>query len=162
MNPNSLIKSYLYNGTSYDMAVDGSTPVTFTYTVPKGYTASLTRVIIYLEGAGAFSAELFADQTALTNGVLVQANGVTIENWKDNVDLQCCFFDAEGRAVFAKSTKSIGGRWTFSKDAGGETLSLPELGKFSVTIRDNLSNLLHFRVKLGGLLSAQAKPRVLS
>ncbi len=150
--PDEMLKTYLLNGSSIEMKVNGSvTPVIFKYTVPTGKILLLVRMIIYLSGSTDFADDKFGNQTALTNGVEVAVDSNVWEIWKDNIDLTTCMFDTEGRKVFAKDTKSIGGRWTFSKEVGGP-IELVAGEIISVTINDNLSGLDHFRAKIGGRL----------
>ena len=151
--PAELIKIDLMNGGDPDMTVDGSsTPVTFKYTVPADKILYLHRVIIYMEDTTAFSAGVFGGTGgALANGVTIVVGGTTIDTWKTNADLELTFFDAEGRAVFAKETKSIGGRWTFTKDTGSP-IKLIATETVSFVINDDLTGLDIFEAKIGGKL----------
>ena len=150
MNPGNLYKEYLLNGSSNDMAVDGSgTPVVFSADIPTDKILHASRLILYIEGSTAFASEKFGNLPVLPNGVLIKAGGVTIETWKDNVDLNTSMFDTEGRSNFSKADRSMSARWSFFKESG-YGLSLLPGESFSATIQDNLSTLVHFRMKLGG------------
>ncbi len=150
--PAELIKTYLLNGATENMAVDGGTPVTYKYTVPGSKIFLLNRMIIYLESAAAFSSEKFGSLTALSNGVTVNMGGTTVETWKDNIDITTCMFDTPGRPNYAKDTKSLTGRWTFYKDAAGRPIELVATETVSVVINDNISALAYFKAKIGGWL----------
>lgn len=150
--PSALLKTYLTNGGSNDLTVDGSSAaVEFGYTVPAGKRLFANRVMIYLEDATNFSGELFGGASALSTGVVVSAAGVELVRWNDNIDLTATMFDTEGRKNFSKDTQSISGRWTMSSETG-KPIILEAGETFAVTVNDNLTGLVHFRVKLGGRL----------
>jgi hypothetical protein len=152
VSADQLLKQYLLDTASNDMAVNGSvTPVEFLYTVPAGKRLDLERMMFYMEGATAFSGVKFADLTALTTGVTWTIAGSLVETWVDNIDIMTTMFDTEGRAVFSKVDRSLGGRWTFSKDTG-KPIQLDAGQTVVCTINDDLSSLVHFRAKIAGLL----------
>lgn len=140
VTPDNFLKVYLLDGSASNMNVDGSTPVVYKYTVPAGKILAVMRVIIYMEDASPFDSILFGGITALTNGVDIAANGVIIENWKNNIDIGTCMFDTPGRANFGKETKTLVGRWTLSKEGGGP-IELLAGEIFSFTINDDFDRL---------------------
>lgn len=153
-DPDDYVNTYLFNSSSNDMGIDGTTPVSFTYTPPAGKDLILGRVMVYYSSGTAFSEEKFAHLTALSNGVEINVNGTTIETWKDNVDVITSQFDLSnaGRA-FTKEDKSLAGRWTFHKAAGDIQGLLIENGNtVEFKIQDNLADLTIFRAKIQGLL----------
>lgn len=150
--PENLVKVDLLNVASNDMAVNGAaTPVVFKYTVPAGKVFFPARVIVYFEGATNFSSNLFADIGVgpLANGVEIACAGTLWRTWKDNVDVGNTMYDADGKKVYAKDTKSISGRWTFVKEMR-DPIKMVTGEEFSFTINDDLSALIFFRVTLGG------------
>ena len=153
-DPASYVNTYLLNGGSNDMGIDGTTPVSFTYTPPSGKDLILGRVMIYYSAASAFSEEKFANQTALANGVEMNLGGVTIETWKDNIDVITAMFDLNNVGkTFTKEDKSLAGRWSFYKVSGNtHGMDIINGQTVEIKIQDNLSNLTYFRAKIQGLL----------
>jgi hypothetical protein len=150
----SLLKTYLLNGASNDMAVDGTTPVDFSYTVPAGKILRLSRIMIYLQSAGAMSSEKFGDLVALSNGVSIIVDGSTLVTWKDNIDILTTMFDAPGYANLGKETRTLGGRWTLSKETGDQ-VDVHAGKQVIARVSDNLSTLDHFRMTIGGRLVSE-------
>ena len=150
------VSSYLTTvAGSNDMAVDGSTPVTFSYRVSPGTHLISGRLLIYLETATAMDSIEFGDLAVLANGVSIKIDGLEISNWKDNIDMLTDLFDlVEAGAAFGKATKTLVGRWTFWK-AHADMAGLEANSSVSVVVRDNLSTLAIFRIKVqGGLVDA--------
>lgn len=150
------ISPSLKNAGSADVNVDGSgTPVTFSYSPPAPNAASIARLIMYLETAGAMDSILFGDLTALTNGIDIQItdNGTTdvIETWKTNKDILQDMYDFGSAGVlFGKTNRVATGRWTYARATGGSRgLYVPKGGSFEAVVNDNLTGLtfLHFHIQ---------------
>jgi len=143
---------FLLETATKDMAVDGTTPKVYRYTVPASTEIRLTRSMITIEdGASAFNPANFgAIAGSLANGVEVSITPlggakVILETWLNNREIRNCFFD------FDQSFKADGayvGRWTFTKDLNG-LIYLTAGDVFDITIQDNLSGLdyMSFRIK---------------
>lgn len=152
-----LLSQYLLEGANVDMAVDGTTPKTYGYTVASSEELLLTRGILVVEdGVVAFLPGNFgAIASPLANGVEIsyttKAKGkVIIDTWKTNRQIRDTMFD------FDQTFKSDGvytGRWTFSKDLSSQGLILHEGDKFEIKIQDNLSTLDYLSFKIKGKLT---------
>jgi hypothetical protein len=149
----SFVSEYLVNSSgSNDLGIDGTTPITFSYTVPISKELVAGRFIIYLESALAMDSIEFGNLTALTNGVSIVADGVEIANWKDNVDMLSDMFDLNpAGTAFGKQTQTLAGRWTFYK-AKGSSLGIEINSSIGVIIQDDLNTLVVFRIKVQGIL----------
>lgn len=160
INEDNFVNEYLVDsGGSNDLAIDGAaTPTPFLYNPPEGYKLIAGRIMVYIEGDGNFGSTLFGDITALNaaTGCQVLCNGAVIDTWKDNIDLVTTFFDADGRKAFAKDTKSIAGRWTFTRAAGGmHGLDILSANGIAINIRGKLDHAgFIFRAKVQGRLEA--------
>lgn len=154
LDAGDLVVQYLLNSGSDDMGVNGAvTPVIFSYAPPANRKLVAGRLLGYLEMAGNFDSVKFGDLAALANGVEIWADGKLIANWQDNVDILTCMYDAEGYDAFAKSTKSMSLRWTFTKAAEGSFKGLDVSSLFSIVIQDDLSAAgIIFRVRIHGIL----------
>ena len=158
LDEDNYVSEYLTNGGSEDMAVNGGTPVEFSYTVPADTIVYVTRSFVAIEdGSVAFNPAHFAALgAALGNGVEVSItpNGgskVVLELWKTNRQVRDTMFD------FDQEFKSDGayiGRWTFGKDLGNFTNDKPGIelnagDKFSVIVQDDLTDLdwMSFKIK---------------
>lgn len=149
------INTYLLNGTSNDMGIDGSsTPVSFNYTVPSGKKLLIGRILLYSEAATAFDSVKFLNLTALTNGISIRVNGKEITNWKDNIDMVTTMYDMEEGAAFGKATKVLRGRWSLWKAAKNiNGIILTSGQKFEVVVQDDLSAAgIIFRIRIQGAL----------
>lgn len=147
----NFINEYLLNASSNEMAIVG-VPTVFTYT-PSGADFVLHRFIIYLEDSINFSAALFGGISALSNGVLVEANGSELVNWKSNIDIFETMYDTAGAGeAFGKLRQIVSGRWSLFKALGGKGLLIPNGQTVQVTIRDDLSALDTFRFRVQGYL----------
>ena len=152
-----LLSQYLLEGANISMAVDGTTPKTYGYTVANSEQLLLTRGLLIIEdGSVAFLPGNFgAIASSLTNGIEIsyttKAKGkVIVDTWKTNRQIRDTMFD------FDQTFKSAGvytGRWTFSKDLGSEGLMLYPGDKFEIKIQDNLSTLEYLSFKLKGKLT---------
>lgn len=135
-----------------DMAVNGATPVNYGYVVPSGFKVSAIRSFITIEDGGSefIPSNFGAIAGSLSNGILVSvtSNGVIyiLENWTNNRELRNTMFDFDTEFRVAGAYV---GRWTFSKDFGGEGFTLNAGDSFNITIQDNLLALdyLSFRLK---------------
>lgn len=151
----NFLTTYLLNGESNDMGVDGSeTPVAFSYTVPAGKVFELGRMLIYAEAGTAFDSTKWFNLTALTNGVDIVVDGVTIDNWKDNIDALTNMFDLSSAGViFGKSTRTMAGRWTYTRGTEGQPLRVTAGNTVDAIINDDLSPAgIIFRIKIQGEL----------
>lgn len=146
------LSTFLLDSAAVDMAVDGSTPVEYSYTVPAGKKVKFTRGFITIEdGVSAFLPGNFGALSALTNGLQVSitpdgGSEVVLELWKTNREIRNSMFDFDQQF---KSDGAYVGRWTFSKDLHNGGFSLNAGDKFSIIVQDNLTGLDHlsFRVK---------------
>lgn len=153
------VTEYVLNGGSNDMAVDGTTPVTFSYTPPAGKDFKLHRMMLYLETSTAMDSIEFGNISVLSNGVQINVAGENLTTWKDNIDMLADMFDLDQAGeAFGKVTRTLSGRWTFAKDVTGKALLIPDGQSFDVVIRDNLSTLSIFRLKVKGLLTPTFGP----
>ncbi len=147
------VSEYVLNGGSNDMAVDGTTPVTFSYTPPAGKDFKVSRLLLYLETSTAMDSIEFGNIAVLANGVLINVAGETITTWQDNVDMLTDMFDlTQAGEAFGKVTRTLAGRWTFARDIPGKSLLVPNGQGFDIVIQDNLSTLSIFRLKVKGAL----------
>jgi hypothetical protein len=154
VNPSDFVSTYLQNGGSNDMGVDGSTPVIFSYTPPAGKKLITGRMMLYLECAADFDSTKFGNLTALSNGVQLIADGVILETWSDNIDLITTFYDGNAYEQFGKIRRTMAMRWTFTKAAAGIS-GIKISNQISVKIQDDLSAAgLIFRAKVQGYLEA--------
>lgn len=154
IDPANHVSEYVLNSSSNDMAVDGSsTPVTFSFTPPAGKDFELSRVILYLETSTAMDSIEFGNISALANGVQINADGETITNWQDNIDMLTDMFDlAQAGEAFGKVTRTLAGRWTFTRDVPVKSLLIPDGQSFDVVIRDAIQTISIFRLKVKGEL----------
>lgn len=156
LDEDNYLSTYLLDGSTIDMAVDGSsTAVTYRYTVPSNTRVSLNRGFLVIEhGAAAFAAGVFgALGAALTNGVeisITPAGGskVVLETWKTNRQVRDTFFD------FDQTFRTDGvytGRWTFTRDLNNNGIVLTSGDVFDFKIQDNLSTLDYMSFKIKGI-----------
>jgi hypothetical protein len=147
---NENVKNDLYTPPD-NMIVNGSvTPVDFIASPPADKYWMLTRAIIYMSGSVVFSEEKFGSLTALTNGVQILVDGEEITVWKDNINIVTCMYDVKSEGMFSKVDKSMHGRWTFAKAVGGLSHGFKTLDNFTVRVRDNLTGLTQFHVRVQG------------
>lgn len=149
--PNLRVGEYLQNNGSNDLAVDGSTPVVFSYAPPAGFNFLAVRMMIYMESQTAFASDKFGNLAKLANGVQINCGEVGIANWKDNIDIVTEMYDF-ARDAFGKADKLLVSRWTFTRDTFGKCLLVPDGQSFSAVIQDDLSDLIVFRMKIKGVL----------
>ena len=139
----------LANGANKNLAVDGSvTPVEFVAMPNAGEKWRITRMIGYLEGANPFSAEKFADLTALVNGVEVVINGTTITTWNTNRDIAGQIPVLTAPKALGKEDRTLAGEWDIVK-AFGKPLLIDDRG-IKFIVKDNLSTIVSFTVQVQG------------
>jgi hypothetical protein len=146
--------SYLLDGATADMAVDGSgTPVIYRYTVPSDTKIALTRCLLSIEhGAAAFVASNFGARAALANGLEISVTPlggakIILENWKTNRQVRDTMFD------FDQTFRTDGvytGRWTFSKDLNEEGMLVVPGDVVEIKVQDNLSTLDYLSLRIKG------------
>lgn len=153
VNQGNIVIQYLLNSGSKNMNVDGSSSaVTFSAVPPAGKKWVISRLLIYFSTSQAFDETGFGSLAALTNGIDIVLDGVSILNWKDNIDINTSMFDADGKELYTKKDKSLSGRFTFSRFtgmSGGVTVRSPS--GFAMKIRDDLSSLTIFRARIEGV-----------
>lgn len=146
------VMKQLLNGSSKDMTVNGSsTPVVFTYTADG--QVKLRSLICVLKDEGSTSFGGFGSLSALTNGLLIEItqNGTTntVATLKDNSDM-CMMFSSNqfgnGAVLSILSVVTpLGFGETNDCFIGVADLEdgiiLNEDDTFTVTVRDNLSNI---------------------
>lgn len=150
--PANYFSTYLLDGSNVDMAVDGTVPVDYSYTVPEGKGLLLTRTFLTLEdGVTAFNPGDFGALSALIQGVefSITPNGeskIVLENWKTNRQLRDTMFDFD--TEFKKDGAYIG-RWSFDKDMESRGIRLNAGDVVNVRVQENLDGLdyLAFRIK---------------
>jgi len=156
---------WLLNASDREANVDGSsTPVEFSYEVPDGSRFDATRIIVTIQDAGTFDAELYGNGAVLTTGVDVEvqrANGQVSDLLdgfpiKSNADWQALCYDFAYNDIGTGDNVGVI-RWTFEK--AGDDLVLNQGDKFVVTINDNLTVLTGHRFMLqGSIPSTQFGP----
>lgn len=155
LDQNNYLSEYLLNGAVKNMAVNGTTPVTYSYIVPADTRVALNRGFIAMEdGAVSFVAGNFgAISGALANGVEVSVtpNGgspVVLETWTTNREVRDTMFD------FDEQWRTAGtyiGRWSFTKDLNNNGIVLTPGDAFNIKIQDNLSSLDYLSFRLKGI-----------
>ncbi len=154
LNQDDYLSEHLLNGGSNNMAVDGTTPATFTYTIPADTRVALNRGFLAMEdGAVSFLPGNFGAVAALTNGVEINitplgGSPVVLETWKTNREVRDTMFD------FDEQWRTAGtyiGRWSFTKDLNNNGIVLTPGDTFNIKIQDNLSSLDYFSFRLKGI-----------
>lgn len=140
----------LTNGENKNMNVNGSvTPVIFQAKPPLGKKWRITRMVGYLEGVNPFSAEKFADLTALTNGVEVLINGKVITTWNTNRDIASQIPVLTAPKALGKEDRTLAGVWNI-QEAFGNSILVDDLNGIQFKIKDNLSTITAFYVTVQG------------
>ena len=158
------------DGTNYDCNVDGSvTAVPFYIQAPADEDYYITRLMWYFSDTNNWSANNFADFAApLTNGLMfavqeaddtVTLDFTDVEPIKSNKQFHAMFYDADP-VSYGAGDDSLVGRWTFTKDFGGEPLKLKggdgTVGqKLVLTVQDNLTLATAFHVKVRGFKASR-------
>lgn len=155
LDEDNYLSAFLLETAAVNMAVDGTTPKIYRYTVPANTRVSINRGLLVIEdGAAAFAPGAFAALGgALANGVEISItpNGgskVTLETWTTNREVRDTMFD------FDQTFKTNGvytGRWTFTKDLNQNGLTLNPGDVFDFKIQDNLSSLDYLSFKIKGI-----------
>lgn len=153
--PEDILISYLRNGSSNELAVDGSSvPVIFDFVPPSGQRVVVSQVIMYLSRSmgTSFGEDEFTNLAALTNGVSIRCDGVVIGILRDNIDFISVNYDVEINGVLGGggNLKAL-----FNLDGlpfGASGLLCGDTLGFAFVIQDDLSSLATFRVSIGGKL----------
>ena len=155
LDEDNYLSEYLLEGANIDMAVDGTTPKVYRYTVPANTRVSLNRGLLSIEhGAAAFSAGNFgAIAGALANGVEISVtpsggSKVVLETWITNRQIRDTMFDLD--QTF-RTDGVYTGRWTFTRDLNNNGIVLVAGDVFDITIQDNLSTMTYMSFKLKGI-----------
>lgn len=156
------VSAYLVNSSgSNNLGVDGSggAPQTFSYSPPSLYDFLANRVIVYMQTATAMSVDVFGDLgAALGTGIEIKANEILITTWKDNIDIYTETSETSNANTVSDIAVdlTIMGRWTFHEDTNGKGLYIPNGKSFEAIVNDDLSSLTALRIRLKGILIAQA------
>lgn len=133
-----------------NLAVNGSiTPVIFEAKPPQGKKWRVTRMVGYLEGVNPFSADTFADVTALTNGVEVMINGQVMTTWNTNRDIASSIPVLSAPKALGKEDRTLAGAWHI-KEAFGNSLLVDENGGVQFKVQDDLSSITAFYITVQG------------
>lgn len=147
-----VVSVFLANGGSTALSVNGAvTPVTFRAKPPVGKKWRIKRVLGYIEASAAFSAEKFANLTALTNGIALKINGVEIARWKTNREMAIDIGALDVPTALAKLDRAMTGELCFHKSFGNSIL-IDSTNGIELIVSDDLSTLVDFHVKVQGEL----------
>jgi len=144
-------------GGSIEMAVDGSTPVSFDHKVPANQWAYIDHVHIVIQD-GTITPEKFGGISELTNGLQIQilnkadavildfCDGETIKKNSDFITLAGVdlIVDTLGAADNAQYI-------TWKLFHSGEALFLEPDQTFRVVVRDDLTGITQYRMMLHGI-----------
>lgn len=87
ISPSKYLSEFLFNATSRDMNVDGSsTPVAFIHTAASKMI--LRSFYLYIEDGSNFDFDSFGGINELDNGVTIQVNNQVISTFKNNVGME--------------------------------------------------------------------------
>jgi len=157
--PQDHIFAHLKSGANHNAVGDYSSTVTsFTFTPANGRKAAIHRMLVFVEDAGAFVAEKYGYNLALTNGlklVVRDADDAIIltltpdENIISNADWSGSCFDVT-YIDWGVGNNSMGVRWTFAKS--GKPLYLDgRLGHYlSMELNDTFTGLVHHHFQIQG------------
>lgn len=148
---------YFRNGSSFDMAVQGSsgTPINFDVTAPEGDSdlCTVRRVCAYITD-GVTTPAKFGGLSALANGlriVVLDANGKEAldflegESIKTNMDWGL-LTGVDSTIRPAAGDDGIPHRWTLANAVGEPGLELEPGQIFRVIVQDDLRELTEFRM----------------
>jgi hypothetical protein len=151
-------------GGTVNMAVDGTTPQTFTVAVPTNYNRfTVARVLFFIEDNGAFDANKFANNLTLTNGI--DFTYETGTSWdllggqpiKTNGHFGRVAYDVAVH-TWGTGDEVLVSRWSFDKwmpdrnaDRAGIELTGSETLK--IVINDNLSTAVAFNAVAEGWIA---------
>lgn len=147
----NFVNEYLTHDGSEELNLNGSsTPVELIYIAPEPYII-LGRLVIYIASQNPMNEEGFGDRAALENGVLIEANGIELDNWKTSIDIITSVYETKQTNVTGIAGRNFQGCWDFHQAIGEASgLFLPGGKTFKISIRDDLSGLEHFRLRLQG------------
>jgi len=158
MSAPNIFNTFLKNSGSSDMAVDGSTPVTFSLSHATR-TMVVVRLIVHVEDTGNFTDTTYGAIAALDPGCLLRVKSSTDTTTTDLLDGSTITGTYEwARFCYDVNllTPSAGGktlsvRWTFGKYAGAAGgLILEPTDALEFVIQDNLSALTEHTIMAEG------------
>jgi hypothetical protein len=143
-SPTNVVFEYLKNGGSIEMAVDGSTPVEFRYTVPANTTVVLYRCNIIIRDLG-ITPFRFGALTALTNGLKIEifnAADALLKSFTVDATIKNNAEFGNLAGVDTTIDSGAGGdalyvRWTIANSGAAVKLTAGQY--FQVTVQDNIS-----------------------
>lgn len=158
--PAELIYSFVRSGASIEMAVNGLvTPVLFKYTVPAGFQARISRLVVHLTDAGSNPGDFGGINGGVANGVLFQvfdSDDVLMLDFLDGTAIQVNGDYAHMSGVDIDVKVGVGldsttARATMTK-TGASLLLVP--GEYiGLTVRDDLTSISGiYRVMVHGTL----------
>lgn len=154
-SPANYLTTYLVDGGSNDMGVNGAiTPVSFAFEPPPDKIFLAARILLYMESGANFDSTNFMHLPALANGLQINAAGITLTNWQDNIDVILDMFDlASAGVTFGNERRNLTGRWTFTRATVQSPLIINSGEMFEALVRDDLSAAgIIFRMKIQGKL----------
>lgn len=156
--PGNFCYVFLSNSTgSVEMGVDGTTPVTFTYTVPAGKKLQLSRFNMALVDGGMGYGEFAGLGSALSNGLTLKVHSplgaemldfTNGQNIKTNEDF-CNLAGVDAIAEPAAGDDFFPVRFTVRK--AGDTMVLKSGYEIRSIVSDDLSNVTKFRIMVQGV-----------
>lgn len=149
----NIIIEYFLNGTSPNLNVNGAvTPVVFSKIPAAGKSFHIARIILFIETESPILPNKLGDLLTLTNGISIIANGVEIDNWKDNEDIITSMYDVNRGYDVSGNLTSFAARLSFTKFDNVHGLLIDdETNGFQVKVQDNLSGLTSLRIKMEGI-----------
>lgn len=147
------VYKYLVAGATKDMAVDGTTPVEYSYTATV--PTLINRALLYYKDGGTWTEVKFGSLTALTNGLLlaVHRNGAVILDLldgfpiKNNGDLSRVCYDNDIRSIGSGEAYQPA-RYTFGK--AGQPLLLRKNDSIVMTVQDDIQLITEMYVMVQG------------
>lgn len=152
-----VVNEFFVNGTSSDMAVNGSvTPVSFKIQPPIGEIWHIHKIAIDMAHGSAGDVGLFGDLAALTNGcqlnVYTGTTSVEYTVWQTSADIYMDF----GNLQFIPRSGGGGAYGTLGVGKFGDAGTVVRLTSdmyLELLVRDDLTGLDAFRMKAQGHLS---------
>jgi len=139
---------------STNMAVDGSTPISFVVHPPAGMIWQITRLILTITDGAAMDDGKFGSLSPLANGVLIRAHRggllATGTSWVTNGDIATDMYDVTYTDKAPAGENGLRGRWTLTKLGAILELNGDDNDSIEVMIQDNLSTLTSFTMKAQG------------
>lgn len=140
VDPRKVKMCYLSNGSTTNMAVDGSVnPESFSYTPPAGKGLTLCKIHIFMKTNTNFDDEKFGHVTALKNGISIKANNEEVANIKCNRDFTVLL--PEWKTAVGNEDKSITGDWNFDLGGDCQGLDITPGNSFEFIIQDDLTEI---------------------